>query len=486
MGPRCARAVLLLTLCWLSFTASDQDFYLSPGVTFVHVLDRTYYKRFFPSPQEHRDDPITFHTNLQGFPDRPGWLRYLQRSPHEDGMLYGTPTIQHVGKTVIEVIAYNRWTYDTIQHTVVFNILPSNISLPFQAEFFIRNMNVEELLPSNVLGDFLGAVKAIWQPGHNLRLHALNVSSALDRGGRVPLPLSGQKEGVYVLVGSDTRYSTHLAEPLTPENRLRCSQESQLTVSFDRKFGSQFRVDWCKFILMDHSLDQTSVAKDNQAWVSSTSRGPQAPTGDGDAPAQPAVDVEFAPPGLSLERRDLHSEFVLTTAVPAVVASLLAVALSYLMCCRRQGLQKQEVQTTEEQLVQQCRSRHDGEEPHVRSKQRDGAHPMASLTALGGGGRHRDRGGPGVGGSVPTPQNLDYDSYSAAFVHAQGRDPNNAVLSTHNLQPNSSRRKETSFITQVAQHSSLDRARPLQQPPSLPPQPGGQNSFSKSLNNCCD
>uniref|UniRef100_S4RJR9 Sarcoglycan, epsilon n=1 Tax=Petromyzon marinus TaxID=7757 RepID=S4RJR9_PETMA len=310
----------------LSFTGSDQDFYLSPGVTFVHVLDRTYYKRFFPSPQEHRDDPITFHTNLQGFPDRPGWLRYLQRSPHEDGMLYGTPTIQHVGKTVIEVIAYNRWTYDTIQHTVVFNILPSNtdFTLPFQAEFFIRNMNVEELLPSNVLGDFLGAVKAIWQPGHNLRLHALNVSSALDRGGRVPLPLSGQKEGVYVLVGSDTRYSTHLAEPLSPENRLRCSQESQLTVSFDRKFGSQFRVDWCKFIL---------VTKEVAVRIYQ-----QAPTGDGDAPAQPAVDVEFAPPGLSLERRDLHSEFVLTTAVPAVVASLLAVALSYLMCCRRQGL----------------------------------------------------------------------------------------------------------------------------------------------------
>ncbi|CAM9333136.1 unnamed protein product [Lampetra fluviatilis] len=395
MGPRCARAVLLLTLCWLSFTASDQDFYLSPGVTFVHVLDRTYYKRFFPSPQEHRDDPITFHTNLQGFPDRPGWLRYLQRSPHEDGMLYGTPTIQHVGKTVIEVIAYNRWTYDTIQHTVVFNILPSNISLPFQAEFFIRNMNVEELLPSNVLGDFLGAVKAIWQPGHNLRLHALNVSSALDRGGRVPLPLSGQKEGVYVLVGSDTRYSTHLAEPLTPENRLRCSQESQLTVSFDRKFGSQFRVDWCKFILVTVSSERLSAL------------------GDLATPHGLYIgDVEFAPPGLSLERRDLHSEFVLTTAVPAVVASLLAVALSYLMCCRRQGL---------EQLVQQCRSRHDGEEPHVRSKQRDGAHPMASLTALGGGGRHRDRGGPGVGGSVPTPQNLDYDSYSAAFVHAQGR-----------------------------------------------------------------
>lgn len=50
------------------------------------------------------NDPITFNTNLQGYPDRPGWLRYIQRTPHGDGVLYGSPTAEHVGKaTVIEV-----------------------------------------------------------------------------------------------------------------------------------------------------------------------------------------------------------------------------------------------------------------------------------------------------------------------------------------------------------------------------------------------
>lgn len=49
-------------------------------------------------------DPITFNTNLQGYPDRPGWLRYIQRTPHGDGVLYGSPTGNHVGRaTVIEV-----------------------------------------------------------------------------------------------------------------------------------------------------------------------------------------------------------------------------------------------------------------------------------------------------------------------------------------------------------------------------------------------
>lgn len=39
-----------------------------------------------------------------GYPDRPGWLRYIQRTPHGDGVLYGSPMAEHVGRpTVIEV-----------------------------------------------------------------------------------------------------------------------------------------------------------------------------------------------------------------------------------------------------------------------------------------------------------------------------------------------------------------------------------------------
>lgn len=70
--------------------------------------------------------------------------------------------------------------------------LHAEFPLPYQAEFYIRNMNVEEMLASEVLGDFLGAVKNIWQPE---RLNAINITSALDRGGRVPLPINNLKEG---------------------------------------------------------------------------------------------------------------------------------------------------------------------------------------------------------------------------------------------------------------------------------------------------
>jgi len=41
-----------------------------------------------------------------GYPDRPGWLRYIQRTPYSDGVLYGSPTVENVGKpTVIEVFS---------------------------------------------------------------------------------------------------------------------------------------------------------------------------------------------------------------------------------------------------------------------------------------------------------------------------------------------------------------------------------------------
>jgi len=49
-------------------------------------------------------DPITFNTNLKGYPDRPGWLRYIQRTQRSDGVLYGSPTATYAGKpSVIEV-----------------------------------------------------------------------------------------------------------------------------------------------------------------------------------------------------------------------------------------------------------------------------------------------------------------------------------------------------------------------------------------------
>ncbi|XP_066571583.1 epsilon-sarcoglycan isoform X3 [Amia ocellicauda] len=307
----------------LSRSHADRNVYPSAGVLFVHVLEREYFKGEFPpypKPGDASNDPITFNTNLMGYPDRPGWLRYIQRTPFSDGVLYGSPTAEHVGKaTIIEITAYNRRTFETARHNLVINIMSADdFPLPYQAEFYIKNMNVEEMLASEVLGDFLGAVKNVWQPE---RLNAINITSALDRGGRVPLPINDLKEGVYVMVGADVPFSSCLKEVETPQNQLRCSQEMEPMVSCDKKFRAQFNIDWCKISLVDITR-VVSVIKEKPD------------PGSGVLP-----DIgEYNPPSDSLKSRDYFSDFLLTLAVPSAVAMVLFIILGYAMCCRREGV----------------------------------------------------------------------------------------------------------------------------------------------------
>ncbi|XP_073190016.1 epsilon-sarcoglycan isoform X7 [Lepidochelys kempii] len=327
-----AFTTLLLTVYTiLSKVHSDRNVYPSAGVLFVHVLEREYFKGEFPpypKPGEISNDPITFNTNLMGYPDRPGWLRYIQRTPYSDGVLYGSPTIENVGKpTIIEITAYNRRTFETARHNLIINIMSAeDFPLPYQAEFFIKNMNVEEMLASEVLGDFLGAVKNVWQPE---RLNAINITSALDRGGRVPLPINDMKEGVYVMVGADVPFSSCLREVENPQNQLRCSQEMEPVITCDKKFRTQFNIDWCKISL----VDKTKQVSTYQEVI----------RGEGILPD----GGEYKPPSDTLKSRDYYSDFLITLAVPSAVALVLFLILAYIMCCRREGVEKRNMQTPE-------------------------------------------------------------------------------------------------------------------------------------------
>ncbi|XP_037330363.1 epsilon-sarcoglycan isoform X2 [Pungitius pungitius] len=307
----------------LSRSHADRNVYPSAGVLFVHVLEREHFKGEFPPYPKSGDassDPITFNTNLMGYPDRPGWLRYIQRTQRSDGVLYGSPTAEHVGKpSVIEITAYNRRTFETARHNLVVNIMATEeFPLPYQAEFYIRNMNVEEMLASEVLGDFLGAVKNVWQPE---RLNAINITSALDRGGRVPLPINDLKEGVYVMVGADVPFSSCLREVESPHNQLRCSQEMEPAISCDKKFRAHFHIDWCKISLVD-------INKVVPVYVTRSEPG----TG-----VLPEFG-EYNPPSESLMGRNYFSDFLVTLAVPSAVALVLFFILGYTMCCRREGV----------------------------------------------------------------------------------------------------------------------------------------------------
>ncbi|XP_060638224.2 epsilon-sarcoglycan isoform X2 [Anolis sagrei] len=387
-------ATLLLTVFTiLSKVQSDRNVYPSAGVLFVHVLEREYFKGEFPpypKPGEMNNDPITFNTNLMGYPDRPGWLRYIQRTPYSDGVLYGSPTIESVGKsTTIEITAYNRRTFETARHNLVINIMSAeDFPLPYQAEFFIKNMNVEEMLASEVLGDFLGAVKNVWQPE---RLNAINITSALDRGGRVPLPINNMKEGVYVMVGADVTFSSCLREPENPQNKLRCSQEMEPVITCDKKFRSQFQIDWCKLNLVyptQHVYTSQAVNhKENKL-----------------------LDVgEYKPPSESLKSRDYYSDFLITLAIPSAIALVLFLILAYIMCCRREGVI---------QLVHHSAIQKSTKELREMSKHREIAWPLSTLPVF-----H-----PITGEIVPPVHPDSYDNTSMPLMQTQQNLPHQTQI----------------------------------------------------------
>lgn len=64
--------------------------------------------------------------------------------------------------------------------------------LPYQAEFFIELREIEKVLPPTVQDEIKQDLQKLWDTE---ALDIVNISNALDRGGRVPLPLAGHFEG---------------------------------------------------------------------------------------------------------------------------------------------------------------------------------------------------------------------------------------------------------------------------------------------------
>ncbi|KAI6072664.1 Alpha-sarcoglycan isoform X1 [Aix galericulata] len=278
--------------------------------------------------------PITFHAHLLDHPDLPRWLRFAQRGAHQPGFLYGSPTAAEVGTHIVEVLAYNRLTYETVAQRLVLAVVPApGGEPPFQSEFLVGNRNVEELLPAPARELFGQAAAGVWEQSD---LSIINVTSALDRGGRVPLPIEGRKEGhprrgfggplqaappnfrVYVKVGSHNAFSPCLAAAASPQSRFLCRLGQQPLASCYDTFAPRFAIRWCNLTLLEVLPTPTPPGP---LW------GPGVLEDGGD----------FQPPTES-PAQDLLPGFLLTLLVPLAVAALLCLLLGHLMCCRREGV----------------------------------------------------------------------------------------------------------------------------------------------------
>ncbi|XP_012693144.1 alpha-sarcoglycan [Clupea harengus] len=331
---------LCLAVCVASFSVAQATKNAPVGQFFVYELQREVYQAdFHPVNKIYGqvpNDPIVFKCNKQFSPDLPGWLRYTQRHAYDNGFLYGTPMDEDKGKNIIEIIAINRQSSETFEDFVIINVVPRVKLTPFQAEFFLPRREIETVLPSSVQYEIKQDVQKMWGVDD---LEFVNITSALDQGGRVPLPLPGYFEGVYVKLGSEAYFSPCLQGALSPQHGLECEALSRLPGK--------------PFLKVSTDCSNCAVASNCMEWCRSTLIDLSKPTPPPPAPTmgpgilEPAG--EFDPPE-DVSPRDFFPDYIVTVIFPFALALILLLLLSYVMCCRREGLDKRDAMTPELQL----------------------------------------------------------------------------------------------------------------------------------------
>ncbi|XP_071318154.1 alpha-sarcoglycan [Trachinotus anak] len=332
----CRSWVFFLTVCAVCVFGASAEIKLTipVGRLFTYELMReTFQNEFEPLSKLYAgrlyDDPMIFKCNRQNYPDLPEWLRFTQRHPNDNGFLYGTPTSQ--GKSIIEIYAVNKRSYETTRHILVIKITAEKM-LPYQAEFFIKLREIEKVLPSPVQDEIKQDLQKLWDTE---ALEIVNITNALDRGGRVPLPIAGHFEGVYVKVGSEEYFSDCLLRVLKPEHQRQCTAGAGAKVKVPG--GCNFCsipsncITWCKTELFDLTKQEPA---------------PPPPTmGSGILEAGGNFDPPESPPS-----RDYFPDYIVTVVVPLILAIILCLLLAYIMYGRREGVEKRNARTNQIQL----------------------------------------------------------------------------------------------------------------------------------------
>uniref|UniRef100_A0A3Q2CVM9 Sarcoglycan, alpha n=1 Tax=Cyprinodon variegatus TaxID=28743 RepID=A0A3Q2CVM9_CYPVA len=249
--------ILLLGVSDLYGISAEIKFTTPVGRLFTYEVMREKFQNDFETSSKLytgvlHDDPMVFKCKKQGFPDLPEWLRFIQRHPFDNGFLYGTP--MSPGKYFIEIYAINKISYDAARELLVIKVIPEKL-LPYQAEFFIQLREVEKVLPSSVQIEIKQDLQKLW---NNEALEMINISNALDRGGRVPLPLAGHYEGVYVKVGSKKYFSKCLQRVMSPEYQRECATEAKVKIPGECTFCKipSNCITWCKTELVRRPASQ--------------------------------------------------------------------------------------------------------------------------------------------------------------------------------------------------------------------------------------
>lgn len=265
-----------------------------------------------------------YRPTLKNHPGLISWMSYSYSNERHAGFIYGTPTEKYVHKTIeIEVIALNRQSYETrrliIPFFVNYKTAPKN-----EIQMKIDNLNWVHMMDAGRIENLKNIFrKDLWpESRHDLELSFME--SAVKMGGRLPLQPQ-QREGVYVNIGSKSKYSqrlTELHEEIKPLYKISSCTYKRTSVQYLFE-NAGFKIDWCAFKF----LSEDSVPEN-------------VPTSEEELDQKPLDKQErwIAPTIDQLPERNYSDEISISIAIPAVLFALLVAILTVVLCFHHEKL----------------------------------------------------------------------------------------------------------------------------------------------------
>ncbi|KAK3740797.1 hypothetical protein QZH41_010079, partial [Actinostola sp. cb2023] len=254
---------------------------------------------------------IKFTVSKLGGPDLPKWLRVEQDVPLHAAYIYGTPPVRSPANITLEVTGWDKSNYSTRRKNLVINIDSSKEPPRYEAEFVIKNFNLDNFLQILQPQIFKDKLEEIWRsPKADLKV--IEVESMLDRGGRKIAP---NIERVFISVGGDEEYTLLEADVLPACRGLKPAVKQKFDPS------DHWDIDWCALNLKDNK-DPAAIAN-----VSLHKSGFE------DA----IIQSSYSPPEMKPVPRDYGALYVTVLILPIIIVLIIVIILAIIMCCFREG-----------------------------------------------------------------------------------------------------------------------------------------------------
>ncbi|XP_066142293.1 alpha-sarcoglycan isoform X2 [Euwallacea fornicatus] len=271
-----------------------------------------------------------YEASFVGCPDLPLWIHYLFSERHHSGFLYGVVPNHTNEKISLDVVAWNKNTYET--RTEQIDIIIKHKLNPAMYEIHIKidNLNVADMFDSSRMEALFDIfTNHLWVEASK-DLYVTFLESAIALGARRPLnPQQG--DGVIIKLGSEMEFSAELLElqqEVVPLYSLQSCPRNFRKTSVERLFRDrEFLVDWCKFQLVD--IDKEQKLKQTQK-IGNFEHAKMDETSD------EWDSIMFGRD--EMPERSYKKDLAVAIVLPLLIMTILVVLLSFIICVVHQDI----------------------------------------------------------------------------------------------------------------------------------------------------